>query len=151
MGSLSYSLLHIDIKSYKFYIQTGKTPNYHGKFGQFLCLYHILHISTAYSTKLIPFSAKISKILSFFTFPLHTITETPDFCVIVYFCLIVRFSPQSPYYQRHQKHKKERPTNHSGEPLYAQNPLILSHSSILLPVSTKNPMALFLNSRLGGC
>ena len=59
--------------------------------------------------------------------------------------------PQSPYYQRHQKRKKERPTNHSGEPLYAQNPLILSHSSILLPVSTKNPMALFLNSRLCRC
>ena len=38
--------------------------------------------------------------------------------------------------------------NHSGEPLYAQNPLILSHSSILLPASTKNPMALFFYSRL---
>ena len=45
--------------------------------------------------------------------------------------------PQSPSYQRHQKRKKERFTNHSGEPLYAQNPLILSHSSILLPASTK--------------
>ncbi len=57
-------------------------------------------------------------------------------------------SPQSPYYQRHQKHKKERPTNHSGEPLYAQKTLILSHSSILSPASIQIPMALFLNSRL---
>ena len=95
--------------------------------------------------------------LSFFNFSvyyhakLQTIMETPDFCVKVYFCLIVRFFPQSPSYQRHQKRKKERPTNHSDEPLYAQNPLILSHSSILLPVSTKNPMALFLNSRLCRC
>ena len=45
--------------------------------------------------------------------------------------------PPSPYSQRHQKRKKKRPTNHSGEPLYAQNPLILSHSSILLPASTQ--------------
>ena len=37
---------------------------------------------------------------------LQTITKTSDFCVIVYFCLIVRFSTQSPYYQRHQKRKK---------------------------------------------
>ena len=59
--------------------------------------------------------------------------------------------PQSPHYQRHQKPKKERPTNHSGEPLYAQSPLILSHSSILLPVSTKIPMALFFYSRLCRC
>ena len=149
--TIYYSLLHIDIKSYKFYIQTDKTPNYHGKFGQFLCLYHILHISTAYSTKLIPFSAKISKILSFFTFPLHTITETPDFCVIVYFCLIVRFSPQSPSYQRHPKPKKAGPTTHRDEPHQALKPLILSHSSILLPASTQIPMALFLNSRLCRC
>ena len=61
-------------------------------------------------------------------------------------CRLLRdsiISPLSPSYQRHQKRKKERPTNHSGEPLYAQKPLILSHSLILLPVSTKNPMALF--------
>mgnify|MGYP007134947041 CR=1 FL=1 len=58
---------------------------------------------------------------------------------------------QSPSYQRHQKRKKERPTNHSGEPLYDQNPLILGHSSILLPASTQIPMALFLNSRLCRC
>ena len=69
-------------------------------------------------------------------------------------CRLLRDSiilPQSPSYQRHQKRKKERPTNHSGEPLYAQNPLILSHSSILLPASTKNPMASFGNSRLCRC
>ena len=58
---------------------------------------------------------------------------------------------QSPYYKRHQKRKKERPTNHSGEPLYAKNPLILSHSSILSPASTQIPMASIGNSRLGRC
>ena len=66
-------------------------------------------------------------------------------------CRLLRdsiISPQSPRYQRHQKRKKERLTNHSGEPLYTQKPLILSHSSILLPASTQIPMALFLNSRL---
>ena len=36
----------------------------------------------------------------------HTITETPGFCVKVYFCLIVQFSPQSPLYQRHPKTQK---------------------------------------------
>ena len=36
-------------------------------------------------------------------------------------------------------------------PTKPQNPLILSHSSILLPASTQNPMALFLNSRLCRC
>ena len=118
---------------------------------QFPCLYHIPRFSTAFSVKLIRLSAKIANIQPLFTFPHYTITETPDFCVKVYFCLIVRFFPLSPLYQRHQKRKKERLTNHSGEPLYTQNPLILSHSSILLPVSTKIPMALFLNSRLCRC
>ena len=117
----------------------------------FPCLYHIPCFSTAFSVTLILFSPKPNNILLLFTTPFYTITETPDFCVIVYFFLIVRFSPQSPSYQRHQKRKKERPTNHSGEPLYAQNPLILSHSSILSPVSTKNPMASFGNSRLCRC
>ncbi len=58
---------------------------------------------------------------------------------------------QSPLYQRHQKRKKERPTNHSGEPLYAKKPLILSHSSILSPASTQIPMASIGNSRLCRC
>ena len=69
-------------------------------------------------------------------------------------CRLLRDSiilPQSPHYQRHQKRKKERPTNHSGEPLYAQKPLILSHSSILLPASTQIPMASIGNSRLCRC
>ena len=48
-----------------------------------------------------PFSTKTNNILHLFTFPHYTIMETPDFCVIVYFCLIVQFSPQSPCYQRH--------------------------------------------------
>ena len=82
---------------------------------------------------------------------LQTITKTSDFCLIVYFCVIVQLSPQSPHYQRHQKPKKAGSTNHSSEPLYAQNSLILSHSSILSPASTKIPMALFLNSRLCRC
>ena len=118
---------------------------------QFPCLYYIPHISTAFSIKLIRLSAKTANILLLFTFPFYTITETPDFCVKVYFCLIVRFFPLSPSYQRHQKRKKERPTNHSGEPLYAQKPLILSHFSLLLPASTQNPMASFGNSRLCRC
>ena len=118
---------------------------------QFPCLYHIPRFPTAFSVKLIHLSPKTANILLLFTFPFYTITETPDFCVKVYFCLIVRFFPLSPSYQRHQKRKKERPTNHSGEPLYAQKPLILSHFSLLSPASTKNPMASFGNSRLCRC
>ena len=74
----------------------------------FPCLYHIPRLSTAFSAKLIPFSTKTNNILPPFTFPLYTITETPDFCVIVYFCLIVRFSPQSPPFQQRYK------TSHPG-------------------------------------
>ena len=44
--------------------------------------------STAFSVKLIRLSAKTANILHPFTFPFYTITETTDFCVIVYFCLI---------------------------------------------------------------
>ena len=71
----------------------------------------------------------------------HTINfkqfgKTKPFGKNLRFCQIISSNPQSPHYQRHQKRKKERPTNHSGEPLYAQNPLILSHFSILLPAST---------------
>ena len=54
---------------------------------QFPCLYHIPRFSTAFSVKLIPFSAKTTNILPLFTFPFYTITETPDFCVKVYFRL----------------------------------------------------------------
>ena len=134
-----------------FCILSCKTPNYHGNSEQFPCLYHISRFSTAFSVKLIHLSAKTANILHLFTFPFYTITETPDFCVKVYFCLIVRFLPLSPSYQRHPKTKKLGSTNHSGEPLYTQNPLILSHSSILLPVSTQIPMASFGNSRLCRC
>ena len=83
---------------------------------QFPCLYYITHFSTAFSVKLIPFSAKTNNILLLFTFPFYTITETPDFCVKVYFCLIVRFFPLSPSYQRHPKTKKLESTTHRGEP-----------------------------------
>ena len=115
---------------------------------QFPCLYYISRLSTAFSITLIPFSAKINIILLLFTFPHYIITETPDFCLKVYFCLKVRFFPQSPSYQRYQNRKKKRSTNHSSEPLYAQTPLILSHSSILSPASTQIPMASIGNSRL---
>ena len=114
-------------------------------------MYHIPRFSTAFSAKPLPFSAKTANILHPFTFPFYTITETPDFCVKVYFCLIVRFLPQSPHYQRHPKTKKLGFTTHRDEPHQALKPLILSHSSILLPVSSKNPMASFGNSRLCRC
>ena len=114
-------------------------------------MYHIPRFSTAFSVKLIHFSAKINNILRPLTFPFYTITETPDFCVKVYFCLIVRFFPQSPPFQRHLKTQKAGSTNHSSEPHQALKTLILSHSSILLPVSTQIPMASFGNSRLCRC
>ena len=39
--------------------------------------------------------SRFDNILFLFTFPLYTITETPDFCVKVYFCLIVTlFTPR---------------------------------------------------------
>ena len=78
----------------------------HENSGQFPCLYHIPHISTAFSVTLILFSPKPDNTLHPFTFPFYTITETPDFCVKVYFCLIVRFFLLSPSYQRHQKTQK---------------------------------------------
>ena len=118
---------------------------------QFPCLYQIPHFSTAFSVKLIRLSAKTANILLLFTFPFCTITETPDFCVKVYFCLLVRFLPQSPSYQRHPNTKKSGSTTHRDEPHQALKLLILSHSSILSLTSTKNPMALFLNSRLCRC
>ena len=83
---------------------------------QFPCLYHIPRFPTAFSVKLIHLSAKTANILHPFTFPFYTITETPDFCVKVYFCLIVRFLPQSPSYQRHPKTKKLGSTTHRDEP-----------------------------------
>ena len=79
-------------------------------------MYHIPHISTAFSVKLIRLSAKTDNTLHPFTFPFYTITETPDFCVKVYFCLIVRFLPLSPSYQRHPKTKKLGSTTHRDEP-----------------------------------
>ena len=75
----------------------------HENSGRFPCLYHIPHFPTAFSVKLIHFSTKTDNTLHPFTFPFYTITETPDFCVKVYFCLIVRFLPLSPSYQRHPK------------------------------------------------
>mgnify|MGYP007003808658 CR=1 FL=1 len=113
----------------------------HGNSMPFPCLYHIPRFPTAFSVMLIHLSAKTANILHPFTFPFYTITETPDFCVKVYFCLIVRFFPLSPFYQRHPKTKKLGSTTHRDEPHQALKALILSHSSILLPVSTQIPMA----------
>ena len=47
--------------------------------------------------------------------------------------------------------KKRGPPPTVMNPTKPQNPLILSHSSILLPVSVKNPMASIGNSRLCRC
>ena len=129
------------ILSRKLLYHHAKMLQYHGNSEQFPCLYHITRFSTAFSIKLIHFSAKINNILHPFTFPFYTITETPDFCVKVYFCLIVRFFPQSPSYQRHPNTKKLGSTTRRDEPHQALKPLILSHSSILLPASTQIPMA----------
>ena len=114
-------------------------------------MYHIPRFSTAFSVMLIRLSPKTANILHLFTFPFYTITETPDFCVKVYFCLIVQFFPYRHPISGIKKHEKAGPTTRRDEPHQALKPLILSHSSILLPVSTKNPMALFLNSRLCRC
>ena len=83
---------------------------------QFPCLYYIPRLSTVFSVKLIRLSPKTNNILHPFTFPLYTITEPPDFCVKVYFCLIVRFFRQSPSYQQRTKHKKAGSTTHRDEP-----------------------------------
>ena len=89
---------------------------------QFPCLYYIARLSTAFSVKLIHLSAKTANILLLFTFPFYTITETPDFCVKVYFCLIVRFLPQSPSYQRHPKTKKWGPPPTVMNPVKPKKP-----------------------------
>ena len=47
--------------------------------------------------------------------------------------------------------KKRGPPPTVMNPTKPQNPLILSYSSILSPVRTQIPMALFLNSRLCRC
>jgi len=49
------------------------------------------------------------------------------------------------------KNKKMGATIHRDEPHQALKTLILSHSSILSPASTPNPMASFGNSRLCRC
>ena len=104
------------ILSRKLLYYHAKMLQYHENSKQFPCLYHSPHFSTAFSVTLIRLSAKTANILHLFTFPFYTITETPDFCVKVYFCLIVRFSPLSPSYQRHPKTKKLGSTTHRDEP-----------------------------------
>ena len=62
--------------------------------------------------------------------------------------------PIFPYRHIHSpipKRKKEEPTSRSGEPLYAQNPLISSHFFILSPNRTQIPMASIIDSRLCRC
>jgi len=59
--------------------------------------------------------------------------------------------PQFPNRHIHSpipKREKEEPTSHSGEPLYAQNPLISSHSLTLSPNRTQIPMASIIYSSL---
>ncbi len=109
-----YRFAHIQTR--KLCILSRKLIYKHENSEQFPCLYYITHFSTTFSVKLIHLSAKTANILHLFTFPFYTITETPDFCVKVYFCLIVRFLPLSPSYQRHPKTKKLGSTTHRDEP-----------------------------------
>ena len=94
----------------------------HGNSMQFPCLYHIPRFSTAFSVKLIRLSAKTDNTLHPFTFPFYTITETPDFCVIVYFCLIVRFFPNRHPISGIKKHKNRGPPPTVMNPTKPKNP-----------------------------
>ena len=94
----------------------------HENSGQFPCLYHIPRFSTAFSVKLIRLSAKTANILLLFTFPFYTITETPDFCVKVYFCLIVRFFPNRHPISGIKKHKNRGPPPTVMNPTKPKNP-----------------------------
>ena len=109
-----YRFAHIQTR--KLCILSRKLIYKHENSEQFPCLYYITHFSTTFSVKLIHLSPKTANILHPFTLPFYTITETPDFCVKVYFCLIVRFFPLSPSYQRHPKTKKLESTTHRDEP-----------------------------------
>ena len=105
-----------------FCILSRKTPYYHGNSEQFPCLYHIPRFPTAFSVKLIRLSAKTANILHPFTFPFYTITETPDFCVKVYFCLIVRFFPNRHPISGIKKHKNRGPPPTVMNPTKPKNP-----------------------------
>ena len=61
------------------------------------------------------------------------------------------FSPIAILSAASKNTKKRGPPPTVMNPTKPQNPLILSHSSILLPASTKIPMASFGNSRLCRC
>ena len=61
------------------------------------------------------------------------------------------FSPIAPLSAASKKHQKVGFTHHCDEPHQALKALILSHSSILSPVSIQIPMASILNSRLCRC
>ena len=110
-----------------------------------MCSATFSSIKTAYRQNATAFFYKQAK--------LHTITETSDFCVIV-----SEFCSNRPSISGIKNAKKR------GSPTTPMNPstpnnsnrkrsflFILSHSSILLPVSTKNPMASIGNSRLCRC
>ena len=118
----------------------------HENYGQFPCLYHIPRFSTAFSVMLIRLSAKTANILLLFTFPFYTITETPDFCVKVYFCLIVRFFPLSPSYQKHLKNKKLGSTTHRDEP--HQTTKSLDFKPFFNAFACEYPNSYGINSRL---
>ena len=61
------------------------------------------------------------------------------------------FSPIAPLSAASKNTKKRGPPPTVMNPTKPQNPLILSHSSILLPASTQIPMASIGNSRLCRC
>ena len=90
--------------------------------------------------------------LSFFNFSvyyhakLQTIMETPDFCVKVYFCLIVRFFPQSPSYQRHLKTRK----NGVHQPFQCTPPSLktLDFKPFFNTFACEYPKSYGINSRL---
>ena len=61
------------------------------------------------------------------------------------------FSPIAMLSAASKNTKKRGPPPTVMNPTKPKNPLILSHSPILLPVNTQNPMASFGNSRLCRC
>ena len=61
------------------------------------------------------------------------------------------FSPIAILSAASKNTKKRGPPPTVMNPTKPQNPLILSHSSILSPASTQIPMASIQDSRLGGC
>ncbi len=66
-------------------------------------------------------------------------------------CVIIQFCPNRHPISGIKKHKNRGPPPTMMNPTKPQNPLILSHSSILSPASTQNPMASIQDCRLCRC